>query len=264
MLSVRSSGPTTLAIVGQSPQGATSSSRPRPTLPHLRKARPALVGFAMLLLGCGGAANFGESVTVKPEKHTRLDDPLSAGTVVHLPADHSFNVSDAQRFSTGPAKADSSAEPDGRAVCSATAQSGGTAWAEFQVGHVLDHRGEKPLEATVTFRVNYRYHMDCPAEVPEAEANKFALKAYIRDSNKRVLKRALLANLEPSKGPHEWQGHQISAFDVTFEPGLAYHLVLAGRVEVYGPQERAASSEIEVSSLELDVAPRIATARGSP
>src|SRR5687767_10770120 len=58
---------------------------------------------SVLMIGCGGTANFGEAVVVAQEKHTRLDDPLSAGTPITLPGGAPFNVADAQRFSSGPA-----------------------------------------------------------------------------------------------------------------------------------------------------------------
>lgn len=215
----------------------------------------AVVGL-LAAVGCSGAADFGESISVPQERQTQIDEAFGAGKTLRLPADIPFNVADAQRFSQGGAVAESSADASGKGRCSASAQADGSAWAELQLGHVLTCAGDKPFEATVTFNVTYCYRMDSQAAAGTATPDKFALKAYIMDSNRRMLKRMMLAELEPAKGPTTWTGTQSPAFDVTFEPGLAYHLVLAGRVEVSGDEDRSPLAEIEVKSLELEIAPR--------
>ncbi len=215
----------------------------------------AVVGL-LAAAGCSGGADFGESITVPQERHTKIDEAFGAGKTLRLPADMPFNVTDAQRFSQGGAVAESSADASGKARCSASAQAGGSAWAEMQLGHVLTCAGDTPFEATVTFNVTYRYRMESEGAAGTVTPDKFALKAYIMDSNRRMLKRMMLAELEPAKGPTTWSGTQSPAFDVTFEPGLAYHLVLAGRAEVSGDEDRSPSAEIQVESLELEITPR--------
>jgi hypothetical protein len=222
-----------------------------------RVSRVAMAGCAGVLLaaGCGGA-DFGESVTVPQEKHTQVDDAFGAGRTLRLPAEVPFNVTDAQRFSSGDAAAESSTDASGKARCAARAGAGGKAWAEFQLGHVLANRGAKPFAATVTFNVAYAYRVNGETSSQPATPDKFALKVYVMDSNRRMLKRMMLAELEPSKGPAVWDGTQTPAFDVTFEPGLAYHLVLAARAEVSGDPERSPSAELEVRSLAVDIVPK--------
>ena len=107
--------------------------------------------------GCSGGAEFGESIAVPQTRHTAVDDILGEGRALHLPADVPFNVADAQRYAQGDAAVESSADAAGLARCTASAQAGGKAWAEFQLGHVLTCRGDRPLEATVTFTVTYGY-----------------------------------------------------------------------------------------------------------
>ena len=206
--------------------------------------------------GCSGGADFGESITVPQTRHTAVDDILAAGRTLCLPADVPFNVADAQRYAQGDAVAESSADAAGRARCTASAKAGGKAWAELQLGHVLTCRGDQPLEATVTFTVTYGYRTGLQASTGVAAPDTFALKVYIMDSNRRLLKRMMLAELEPAKGPTAWTGTQSPAFDVTFAPGLAYHLVLAGRVGVSGGDDRSASAELEVRSLKLEIMPK--------
>ncbi|MFH0980325.1 MAG: hypothetical protein V2A79_02150 [Planctomycetota bacterium] len=203
--------------------------------------------------GCGGA-EFGESIMVPQERHTAIDDTFGPGQTLRLPAEAPFNVADAQRFSQGKSTAESSATAAGRARCSAQAGADGKAWAEFQLGHVLTNRTDQPIQATVTFNVTYGYRMNAGMSARAATADKCALKIYIMDSNRRVVKRMLLADLDPAKGPVAWTGTQTPAFDLTLEPRLAYHFVVAGRVELAGDEERSPSAEIELQSLDLKIA----------
>lgn len=210
---------------------------------------------AMLAVGCSGGADFGESITIPQEQHTKVADAFGAGKALHLPTDMPFNVTDAQRFSQGDATAESAVDGAGKARCSARAGKDGSAWAEFELGQVLSNRGDKPFDTTATFNVTYSYRMAGGVSARSATPDKFVLKVYIMDSNRHV-RRMMLAELDPAKGPTTWTGTQSPAFDVTFEPGLAYHLVLAGRVEVSGDEGRSPSAEIEVKSLEIEIVPK--------
>ena len=209
----------------------------------------------LLIAGCGGA-EFGETVTVPQEKHTPVDEAFLGGKALHFPADKPFNVTDFQRYASGDADATASTEASGKAKCTAHAGAGGSAWSEFELGQVLTQRGTKPFEATVTFNVAYSYRMAGEMSARTGSPDKFGLKVYIMDSNRRVLKRMMLAELDATKGPTAWSGTQAPAFDVTLEPGLAYHLVLAARMDVSGDENRAPAAEIDVKSLTIDVVPK--------
>ncbi len=206
--------------------------------------------------GCSNSADFGKSVTVPKARHTRIDTLFEAGRALRLPDDMPFNLADAQRFSQGDAAAESTADPSGTAGCSASARAGGNAWAEFQLGQVLTNTSDQPFECTVTFNITYGYRTEAGMGTSQATPNMFALKIHIMDSNQRVLKQMMLAELEPAKGPTAWAGTQTPTFDVTFEPHQAYHLVLAARVQVAGSEKGTPSAHAEIKSLGIEVAPR--------
>ena len=221
-----------------------------------RSLRGGVVVAMLVAAGCSGGHGFGESITVPPEQHTKVGDAFAAGKTLRLPAEVRFNVADVQRFSRGAATAEASADASGTAGCSAKAQADGSAWAEFQLGQVVANRGDQPLAVTVTFNVSYSYRTSGQVSAGGATPDQFALKVYISDSDRRSLKRMMLAELDPAKGPTTWTGTQAPAFDVTLEPGLAYHLVLAGRVEVSGDETRSPAAEIDVQSLEVSIVPK--------
>jgi hypothetical protein len=214
----------------------------------------------VVLSGCGGS-EFGESVSVPQEQRMGVADAFSAGRAVTLPKDAPFNVADAQRASNGAGTSESHAEPSGTASCAASAENGGDARAEFQLGHVIDNRGSQPLDATVRIRVEYAYRFEGDRLVRDRAPDSFGLKFYIMDSDKRVHQRVMLAQLSDALGPKSWSGSQTHTFDVKFAPGLAYHLVLAGRIEVGSTETYPAAGRIDVQSLEIELMPRGMAAR---
>jgi hypothetical protein len=211
---------------------------------------------AIYLAGCGGAGSFGESVRVAPEKRMTLESPFAGGRPMYFPKDRPLNITDAQRSSTGSGAAESWARETGTALCKASADSPGKATAEFQLGQVLDTRSDKPVDVTAVFDLDYQYSVKSDPDDTTKPEDKLALKVYISDSNRHVLKRTILTDLQSASAPDSFAGREKPSFDVTLEPGLAYHFVVAGLVEVSGTEKSGASAGIEIRSFELELLPR--------
>ncbi len=203
-----------------------------------------------IVAGCGGGG-FGESVSVPQSERHRLAAGLGGEWSLRVPADRAFNVTDTQRESEGSARSVSTAESTGVAVCSVDASNGGSGVSQFQIGHVLSYDGSSPAEVMVTFEVAY----DCVLErfAPRVGAKPLGLKAYILDSDRRALAKVMLVEGDPSRLPDRWSGAQSASFDVTFEPGLAYHLIVAGRVEVSGDDTPSPLASLSVRSVGIEV-----------
>lgn len=217
---------------------------------------------ALAAAGCGG--QFGESVSVPQTKEHRLAGGFAGGGRLSVPGDLQLVIADAQRHSTGTARSESAAAATGEASCSAAADADGEAWAEFQLGHVLHNDSDQSIEATVTFDVEYEYAISTRQSIkPGPPPAQLALKLYIRDSNKKILHRLMLAEQSDRLGAQQFAGRQSPTFTVTLEPHLAYQLVLAGRTEVAikpdGDDTAAAeplSARIEVKRLGIEVVGR--------
>ncbi len=205
------------------------------------------------LLGCSGSRDFGESVSLPQKKPARPTVAFSGGQVLTLPADRPFNVSDTQRYSEGAAHADSNTSATGQASCTADATAGGVASAEFQIGHVLTYDGDDATRVSVTFDIDY--HCMASDHAPSGEAQPVGLKAYVKDSNHRLLAKVMLADGDPDRLPDRWSGSQSPSFDITMEPGLAYHLIVAGKVEVSGDDTGGARAELAVLRAEIQITP---------
>ncbi len=204
-----------------------------------------------MVVGCGSGSFEEQLVTAKQEHRVAAGGTSLA---LRLPVAEPFNVADTARASTGEASAVSNANAGGTANCSADATGGGDANAEFHLGHVLHYDGSKPQNVEVAFDVNY----DCTARnfrslygvVP------VQLKAYVMDSNRQVLASVTLAESDPERVPEKWSGSESPAFELTFEPGLAYHMVVAGRVEATWIEGEGSASEVKINACEIRVVPR--------
>ncbi len=182
--------------------------------------RTAVLALSVGLAGCSGA-QFGEAVALPREKHASLVDDFAAGKPLAVPQDVTFNLYDSQRSATAGGRADSSADSAGRAQCHASAQGVGTAKAEFQLGHVLDNRGQGPLKATARFAVDYTCHVQSDLQDRSKPADELGLRVFVRDSNKRVLDTHMLTELSAAAGTRDWTGRESHAFDVVLEPAGA-------------------------------------------
>lgn len=206
-----------------------------------------------VLSGCGGGNDFGFDVSIPQSRHHNIDRPAGAAGSVILAPDRPFNVIDAQRRSEGLATATSRAAPDGSASCVADASRGGSAVAGFQVGHVVAYHGSAQFDATVVFDVTYA----CELEAYETRYGDapIRLRAYVMDSNRQVLGQVMLATSDADRLPARWAGSQAPSFHVTFEPGLAYHLIVAGQVEVSGSDTSGPTASLSVTKVDIRVIP---------
>ncbi|MBN2131698.1 MAG: hypothetical protein JW741_19520 [Sedimentisphaerales bacterium] len=206
--------------------------------------------------GCGGGG-YGEKISLPPsEKRVPIESRFAEGKPLYFPKDQPLNVFDAQRTSSGEATAESWAKPAGTAMAKAAATAVGTAKAEFQIGQVIETRADKAIDVTAVFDLKYEYTVETDPSDLTKPADTLGLKVYISDSNRNVLKRAVLVDLGTAEGPRHFAGREKPSFDLTLEPGLAYQFVVAGLVEVQGTETSAASGQIDLQTFELELLPR--------
>ncbi len=204
------------------------------------------------VFGCG-SSGFEERLAVAQQEH-RVGGGASQGVAMRLPASQPFNVADTSRSSTGDATASSISSADGVASCSVDATKGGEANAEIHVGHVLQYDGDQSRDVQITLDVSYscttRNNRSVFGIVP------LRLKAYLMDSDRRVLGSVTLAESDPDRVPEQWTGRESPAFEVTLEPGLAYHMIVAGRVEATWFEGVGSAAGVKVGAFEIRIVPR--------
>jgi hypothetical protein len=218
---------------------------------HYTVCLVVVAGVLALAGGCGDG--FGESVSVPRQRQTAIDAGFRPGKPLVVPREAAFNVADAQRHSTGSGRSESFATEEGTAGCTAAVADTGEAWAEFQLGHVVHNNGAEPIEAAVLFDCEYDYRVSGPTPV-SLNAGMVALKLYIQDSNKLMLRKEMLIDQEGEQGADQRSGRDSPSFNITMQPGLAYHLVLAGRVEVAAGEDLLPlEARIDVKKLTIEM-----------
>jgi hypothetical protein len=167
-------------------------------------------------------------------------------------------VFDAQRSSSAQGNAEADAKEDGTAFCRAAAPGEGAAKAEFQLGQVVTipaAEGAQGAKVAAIFELDYEYLLETDITDTTKPNDKLALKAYISDSEQNMVGKLMLVDLESDVAPNRFAGQQSPAFQLTLEPGRAYHFIVAGLVEVTGTQDSAAKAEIKVNLLKLEILP---------
>jgi hypothetical protein len=212
----------------------------------------ALTAFTLLTHGCGGDGKFGETIRHDHQRNVTSISETSH-TSLRFPTSDGFNVYDAHRSSVGLAVSRSTANSDGTAHCEVDVSKGGSGQAEFQVGEIFSHNASSPQTVRVTIEVSYECSL---VNYSSAVGDQpIGLKVYIKDSNRRMLSKAILAEAGSDQPPTHWTGLDAPTFVVTLEPHTAYHLVVAGRVHLSDEDDARPHASIQVKSVRIDVTP---------
>jgi len=214
-------------------------------------ARVLFVAACIALVGCGG--EFGESIRVSPEKYHRVTEQPAAG--LSFPADEPYVIAESQRFASGEATAESQANRGGSALCKVATTGPGTAWSEFQLGHVIQNDSAIEKLMSIQFDVEYSYALERSGSTLRSPED-VALKVYISDTNKHVLHRSQVFGQADYHAPDQSSGAETVTFELKLDPHQAYQLVLAGRVEVkHAADDAPISTEINVKRLTVTARP---------
>jgi hypothetical protein len=216
----------------------------------------------LMVLGCGGG-DFDIKVSRPAGEHPRLGETMPTGPV-RLPGDQPLNIVVFNSGQSGHADGQAVAESTGRASADARVEKHGEAWGEFQLGYYFKHAGAEPLDAVLRLKV------DCTGAVEARRAatasdesiaavestrdemfSKSMISFFVKDTNGSTLHRESLMNLMTRDGPRDWSGSQELALETRFEPGLAYYLVVAGRVDAATGGDQAASAAVEIRRCDL-------------
>jgi hypothetical protein len=193
-----------------------------------------------------------------------IDKSLAAKGSLLLPASEEFNYTAFTSGQTGSARGESAAVSRDGARCAAQAGQGGTAWAEFQMGHCFDNTSGLPLDAVLRLRLKAtesRSFQGSDADPTESGSTAAAaLRFFIKDSNGQMLRNEDLLTSSLAQGPQSSTNSHDVVFDVRFEPDRGYYLIIAGRAECQAGSAKSTSVSIDVASASMDIRWRAAAA----
>ncbi|RJP39718.1 MAG: hypothetical protein C4547_03395 [Phycisphaerales bacterium] len=224
-----------------------------------------LASVVLLAAGCS-EGDFGESLLEPRQTAATASAPSVPAGGVHVPAAAPLTVADSSRFSTGDATAESAAQPSGAAHASASLAGIGDGWSEFTLGHVVAAGRAAAQDVGVTFTVDYDYELQAPeSNVAAARlTGQVTFKVVVLDSQRRILRRQVIADAIDDDGSVRNAGREQIEFDLTLAPGRAYHFIIAGRTQMTrqvgnsdaGPTDAPASATLRVTSASIDIVPR--------
>jgi len=217
----------------------------------------ASCGCVLLLAGCGGA-EFGQDARVPAGERYILAAGSPAGASLNLPADRPFNIhvkqSSQDQGPTGTATSRSDATPDGKAFARAETADGGSAKAEFKIGHRIDNTTAATHMMSLDISFNLRQEIaasDVPA--PATLAKAYLVLAVI-DSHKRAVSNTVVVQGTSDDARGEAAFPQQRHLTVRLEPGESYDVVLFGLVESAAGEDQRAAARIEVEGLQMALA----------
>lgn len=213
----------------------------------------ALIGLA----GCGDA----QFASELPSKPTAVPISDVSGRKRSLPQDERFSIAVAPSSRHpglgGTADAHGKASDNGEAELSAMVNNGGTAIANFQLGHAFKNDTRQQMDLDLVVRFNYEFSVTSSPSDRSVDAG-VGLKLYARNSRNVLVRRDDLFSHAADRGPAARSGSDEVRLTVTVGPGESISVFLAGQTAVNAEYGRSATCQLSVKGMKMDVSPKAA------
>lgn len=208
------------------------------------------------MLGCLGACSssrFGEVLLTSAPGAGESAALREITLPASFPGSGTFNLHNAQRFSSGGASAEANVDRAGAARATVSLHETGEGWAEFELGQVIPAGAtSSALPVIAAVKLDSEYELTAKDASNPSPSGKLTLKVVILDSQRRVVKRQTLTEVELGQAAPRGSGRFERTFEFSLEPSLSYQILVAGRVELGSPTAAAdASSSLSVSRVEV-------------
>lgn len=208
---------------------------------------------AGLLAGCG-TGDVGAEIEVSPDE---VSGPPAGGTggSLRLPDARPFNIhlksSSQNPGEAGRGRGDSDAGPDGKAFCLAEGAAGGSATAEFRIGHRVIAPGEGSHRLAVQIEFDLRQALQA-SEPPDARTQaQLTLQLLALDGRRRVLARSALIAASSDESAGSASETHLRRLAFTLEPHQTCDIILYGKVEATSAPAQEASARLDVRGLRM-------------
>ncbi len=211
-------------------------------------------GLALLISGCAGV-DFGGEIHI-PESQMHVLPPAGPDpTPILLPGDRTFNVHQTAGSRIpgpeGSAREDAAALPDGAAFCLIEAADGGSANAEFKLGHRLENRTDQAITANIQVEFDLAYTIAASPEPVGGTLATANLHLAVLDARNRPLASLPVAQLTSdtvSADSTTTERHRLSA---VIGPHRNATILLYGRVSGASISGQNASARMDVKNLRM-------------
>ncbi len=216
-----------------------------------------VVAICLGLGACGGSEFGGEIRLDVTQRHVRTET-APADAPLNFPADQPFAIHLKRSSQTpgpdGRARGESDATPDGGAFCLADAANGGSASAEFNLGHRIENRSSLAQAVSLTCDFDVEQVLDASdPPAPETIAS-VSLVLMVVDSRKHVVSRTQVAQAVSDSAAGKAASRDQRTVSLRFEAGETYDIMLFGKVDAATGSAQAATARLEVRGLRFRVA----------
>ncbi len=214
-------------------------------------------GLALWAAGCTGM-DFGGEIRVPGSQTHVLAEGESHPSPILLPGERLFNIHQTAGSRTpgpeGTAREDAAATNDGSAFCLAEATNGGSANAEFKIGHRIENRTGQALTAEIQVEFDLDYTVTASAE-PAAQTLATAnLHLAVLDArNRPVASSAIVQLTSDMASTQASMSHRHRLHAVIEPPQRCANVLLYGKVIGTAAAEQQASARVEIKNLRVRI-----------
>jgi hypothetical protein len=209
--------------------------------------------------GCSSSAGISTDFKRPPSERADIEERQFTSGPIRIPESAPFNFTSYRSGQTETGQGVT--QPAGKNGVSSKveAKNGGSAWAEFDLGYTFDLVGPRPQAGVVRLRLKSTrtQKLEHPATTSgpsgESSTSSGQLRFVVKDSNGRLLRDENLLAGGGERSPTDVQQSHELAFDVPFEPGLGYYLVIAGRCDVQTISGDSATVTLGINDASLEI-----------
>ena len=224
---------------------------------RLWRVTPLLWSLGGLLSGCGGGVDFGGNIRVPVEQRHVIAAGQPVGRPLSLPTDRPFNIHDKNssqdRGSDGQARGESDADAQGQALALAEAGNGGSAVAQFRIGHRLDNQSGQTQAVAIQVQFDLTESIEASGLPKPETLAKADLHLLVLDSRNRTVAKLILVQTTSDAAVSQSSHPEHCTLTTKFEPNNSYDVVLFGRVEAGTAPGQEAAARIAVAKLKMDL-----------
>ncbi|NLX12779.1 MAG: hypothetical protein GXY44_03880 [Phycisphaerales bacterium] len=225
-------------------------------VPVPRKVTIVVLSASCMLCGCQDNRS-SLQIRVPLDRQYILDDPSERPIKVSLPMDQPFNIhtkrSNQNPGLDGTAQGHSDATAAGRASCSVEAANGGSALAEFTIGHRIANQTDYFQNLSVELDCRWQHALHTSTDPTADTIARADLQILVLDAKGKILATipALKTDSDQIQASAELLDHR--KLSVSLEPKLRYDIILTGKVEAQSAAGQEASARLEVNDLKINL-----------
>jgi hypothetical protein len=201
---------------------------------------------------------YGGEVRVPAEhRHVIAAEPLSPGPL-NLPTDATYNIhikeSQQNPGPIGSAQGRSDAQGDGNAACEAVGENGGSASAQFNLGHRIDNLATSPQKVRLELTFLLEEELEASENAAPETLASASLVFVVLDSRQHPVARLSFVDTTTDAVRTVATDTEKRSVTFQFEPDETYDIMLFAKVSTAAAPDQRARARLAVKSLQMQFA----------